>query len=336
MNYQTGGHLTRAVAPNKENIPPQQNHKINRQDNSLRVFGKEIQNVMKFGSHQMQIEEQSISTPQLHQFDLPRENPQAVSQFQGQILSFLKSKDDKYAVDPEYMSQQRDINVRMRSILVDWLVDVCIKFKLLPQTLFMTVNIIDRFLAKNNVQRSSLQLVGITSLMLVSKYEEIYPPLTKEYIAVCDNAYSKEEILNMEARILLSLEFDLNQTSSYAFLQHFQIRLNMASKALVFARYILENALFDPMALKYTNLMIAAGAVFLVNKIFKIENWKANFEEVTLVPESVAKACAKELYQIMQKVDASNLTALKRKFASTEFFEVSKYRVERVQSGTAN
>jgi hypothetical protein len=336
MNYQTGGHLTRALAPNKENIPPQQNHKIIRQDNSHRAIGKEITNVLKFGGHQMQIEELSVTVPHTVQSDLPRENPQVVAQFQGQILSFLKSKDENYAVDPEYMLQQRDINVRMRSILVDWLVDVCIKFKLLPQTLFMTVNVIDRFLTKNSVQRSSLQLVGITALMLVSKYEEIYPPLTKEYVAVCDNAYTKEEILSMEARILLCLEFDLNQTSSYAFLQHFQLRLNMAAKAFVFARYILENALFDPMSLKHTNLIIAAGAVFLVNKIFKIENWKANFEEVTLVPESVAKACAKELYQIMQKVDASNLTALKRKFASAEFFEVSKYRVERVQSGTAN
>jgi hypothetical protein len=336
MNYQTGGHLTRTLALNKENIPPMLNHKPSRQENVQRVFGKEVHNLQKFSSHQMQIEELSTYAYRPQRPEPLRENPQTVPQFEGQILSFLKSKADKYSVDPEYMSLQKDVNVRMRSILVDWLVDVCIKFKLLPQTLFMTVNVIDRFLSKNPIQRSSLQLVGIASLMLVSKYEEIYPPLTKEYVAVCDNAYTKEEILSMETRVLMSLEFDLNQTSTYAFLQHFQLRLNMAPKALVFARYILEHALLDPLALKYSNLATAAGAVFLVNKIFKIDNWKANFEEVTLVPEPVAKACAKELYQVMQKVDTSNLTALKRKFASAELFEVSKYRVERVQSATAN
>ena len=45
--------------------------------------------------------------------------------------------------------------------------------------------------------------------MIVGKYEEIYPPVLKDYVAVCDNAYTKEEILNMEAKILLHANFDL-------------------------------------------------------------------------------------------------------------------------------
>ena len=107
----------------------------------------------------------------------------------------------------------------MRAILVDWLVDVNIKFKLLPQTLFVTVNLIDRFLAENEVKRQHLQLVGIACLMIVGKYEEIYPPVLKDYVAVCDGAYSKDEILNMEAKILIFVNFDLTQTSALTFLE---------------------------------------------------------------------------------------------------------------------
>ena len=93
----------------------------------------------------------------------------------------------------------------MREILVDWLVEVHLKFKLLPETLYLTVNIIDRFLEKQNVMRNKLQLVGVTAMLIASKYEEIYPPIVTDFVYITDNAYSKKEILEMEEQILVSL-----------------------------------------------------------------------------------------------------------------------------------
>lgn len=90
----------------------------------------------------------------------------------------------------------------MRSILIDWLIDVHLKFKLLPETLFLTINLIDRYLSKNAILRSKLQLVGVSSLFIACKYEEIYAPELKDFVYVCDHAYNKEEILEMEGRIL--------------------------------------------------------------------------------------------------------------------------------------
>lgn len=88
------------------------------------------------------------------------------------------------------------MNESMRAILVDWLIEVHIKFKLLPETLFLTVNIIDRFLTiVKPIKRAKLQLVGVTALMIATKYEEIYPPTIKDLVYITDNAYSKEEIL---------------------------------------------------------------------------------------------------------------------------------------------
>ena len=74
------------------------------------------------------------------------------------------------------MANQSDITPRMRAILVDWLVEVHMKFKLIPSTLYLCVHLIDVYCAGNDVQRSRLQLVGITALLVASKYEEIYPP----------------------------------------------------------------------------------------------------------------------------------------------------------------
>jgi G2/mitotic-specific cyclin-B, other len=84
------------------------------------------------------------------------------------------------------MSTQLDINEKMRAILIDWLVDVNVKFRLVPETLFMTVNLIDRYLSQRTVTRHKLQLVGVSSLLIACKYEEIYPPSLKEFVAICD------------------------------------------------------------------------------------------------------------------------------------------------------
>jgi len=108
------------------------------------------------------------------------------------------------------MKRQSDITESMRAILVDWLIDVHLKFKLLNETLFLTVNILDRYLSVvSNLARSKLQLVGVASMLISTKYEEIYPPTVKDYVYITDSAYTKEEILKMESHILSALDFNI-------------------------------------------------------------------------------------------------------------------------------
>lgn len=261
-------------------------------------------------------------------------NPQLVPEFRKNIREFLQRKESVFQVNPAYMDGQEDISERMRAILVDWLVDVCLKFKLLPVTFFLTVNVVDRFLSREQVHRNHLQLVGVSALMLVGKFEEIYPPLLKDYVAVCDNAYKREEILEMESRILLALNFSMAQTTSFAFAQLIQADFPLEPKAAAFAQYVLEAALFDLSLLKYSNHLLAAGALFLVAKVFRKDDWKRDFEARVGVSERLSKICAKDLYRAMQVQDKSTLMALKRKFAAPQFFEISKYRIEKISAPT--
>ncbi len=89
------------------------------------------------------------------------------------------------------MTKQSDINGEMRKILIDWLIKVHLKFKLLSETLFMTIALIDRYLDRAKVNREHLQLVGVASLFISCKYEEIYPPQTKDFVEITDNTYTK-------------------------------------------------------------------------------------------------------------------------------------------------
>ncbi len=97
-----------------------------------------------------------------------------------------------------YMERQKELQWKMRGILVDWLVEVHTKFRLLPETLFLTVNIIDRFLSLRVCTLNKLQLVGITALFIASKYEEVMCPSIQNFVYMADGGYTDDEILKAE------------------------------------------------------------------------------------------------------------------------------------------
>lgn len=141
------------------------------------------------------------------------DDPQSCSEFATEIFNWLRSSESDQGnnnqVSATYMQRQEDINEKMRSILIDWLIEVHLKFKLVPESLFLTVNLIDRFLEREQVNRQKLQLVGVTAMLIACKYEEIYPPIVKDFVYITDNAYTKEEILEMERKILQTLDFNI-------------------------------------------------------------------------------------------------------------------------------
>lgn len=316
----------------KENIQSLQNYR-NFKQVPKRAFGKNLptqNNIQQTNNSQVtdKLKKPDAQDKPLENFNIV--NPQLVEPFQAHILEYLKSRLSLYFIDASYMSKQNDINSRMRAILIDWLVDVNLKFKLLPQSLFITVNIIDRYLSLRTISRSELQLLGIAALMITGKYEEIYPPVLKDYTAVCDNAYNRADILRMEADVIKTLEFNLTQPSSIYFLQLVQQKLKLEPRPLIFVQYILEIALLDTESLKFDNLTLVAGAVYLVNKIFKRGKWNNDYSLICGVSEHNAKVCAKELYLIMHQVDSLGLSAIKKKFSTPVYFEVSRFKVEKV------
>ena len=122
------------------------------------------------------------------------EDPLCVTEYVQEIYDHFRQKETSTMVRPVFMEKQPDINERMRAILIDWLVEVHLKFKLVPETLYLTVNLVDRYLERKQVSRPNLQLVGVTSLLIACKYEEIYPPELCEFVRICDCAYTRDEV----------------------------------------------------------------------------------------------------------------------------------------------
>ena len=172
-------------------------------------------------------------------------NPQACAEYAKDISDLMHRTQTEHMARKDYMSRQKDINEKMRSVLIDWLIEVHLKFKLLPETLYLTVNLIDRFLTKEQISRQRLQLVGVTAMLIASKYEEIYPPDIKDFVFVTDQAYQKDDILKMEYSMLQSLDFNITTASPYLFLNRYCKILRSEDTTFFLAQYLMELSMLD-------------------------------------------------------------------------------------------
>ena len=257
-----------------------------------------------------------------------KSDPQGCEEYAGEIDEYLKTIESKYAVNPDYMESQHDINKTMRAILVDWLVDVHIRFKLLPETLFLAVNLLDRYLAKELIKKEKLQLVGVTAALIACKYEEIYPPEVRDFIYITDNAYSKDDILKMEQKMLQALGFNLNIPSSNRFLLRFAKVFSSPKKTKCLAQYLLELSLVETGMIKYQPSMLAAAALYLSHKLHNgIEKWSERMAEFTGYSEKNLSPCAKEMIMMLQEVPKGSLQAVRKKFSTVKYMEVAQIKI---------
>ena len=136
----------------------------------------------------------------------------------GAFEEMIRSECD-YAPDPGYLTRQPHLNARMRAVLLDWMFEVGQEYGLKRDTLHFSINYVDRFLSRqeNPVQRHELQLVGVTALWIASKMEEILPPPVADFAAATDGGCSVSQILQMEGRMLQSLDWDLIPCTAFAF-----------------------------------------------------------------------------------------------------------------------
>lgn len=175
--------------------------------------------------------------------------------------------------NPTYMRNQAHLEWRMRGILVDWLIEVHAKFRLLPETLFLGVNLVDRFLSARPVRVEKLQLVGITALLVASKYEEVMAPAVEAFIYISDGGYTEDEILKAERYLLHVVGFDLSYPNPMNFLRRISKADDYDIHTRTIAKYLIEISLVDDRFLKYTPSMVAAAGMYLSRRMMDRGPW---------------------------------------------------------------
>ncbi|KAG9489443.1 hypothetical protein GDO78_005420 [Eleutherodactylus coqui] len=200
------------------------------------------------------------------------ENPQLCSEYVMSIYSYLQQLELQQPIKQRYL-EGKEVNERMRAILVDWLVQVHSRFQLLQETLYMGIALMDRFLQVQPISRGKLQLVGVTALLVASKYEEMYSPEVMDFVYITDNAYSASQIREMEILMLRELNFDLGRPLPLHFLRRASKSCSADAEQHTLAKYLMELTLTDYDMVHFRPSEIASAALCLAQKVLDQGSW---------------------------------------------------------------
>ncbi|XP_062374941.1 G2/mitotic-specific cyclin-B2-like [Sardina pilchardus] len=253
------------------------------------------------------------------------DQPQLCSEYVKDIYAYLRSLELQQTIRAKYMTGY-EINERMRALLIDWLIQVHSRFQLLPETLYMTVAILDRFLQVQPVSRRKLQLVGVTAMLLASKYEEMFAPEVGDFAYITDNAFSRAQIREMEVLILRGLNFELGRPLPLHFLRRASKAGNADIGKHTLAKYLLELTMTDFEMVHYRPSELAAAASCLSQLVIEGQKWTPTQQHYSTYDEAHLKPIMQHMAKNVVKVNEglTKHVAVKNKYASHKLMSISQ------------
>ncbi|KAL1292831.1 cyclin-A2-4 isoform X2 [Arachis ipaensis] len=269
----------------------------------------------------------ALRDPEIANIDDDNEDPQLCSLYAADIYNTLRVYELARRPNPNFMdTKQHDITQSMRGILVDWLVEVSEEYRLGLDTLYLTVYLIDWFLSRNYIERQRLQLLGITCMLIASKYEEINAPRIEDFCYITDNTYTKAEVLKMESQVLKSSGYQLFAPTTISFLRRFLQAAQASSKSPsleleYLANYLAELTLMEYSFLNFLPSTIAASAVFLAKWTLDQSKhpWSPTLQHYACYKASDLKTTVLALQDLQLNINGCPLTAIRSKYSQDKF-----------------
>ncbi|KAL5562355.1 hypothetical protein UlMin_032102 [Ulmus minor] len=252
-------------------------------------------------------------------------DPLSVVEYVNDMYAHYRETESSSCVSPDYMVHQPELNKNMRAILIDWLIEVHYKFELREETLFLTVNLIDRYLDCQEVTRKTLQLLGITALLLACKYEEVHIPDLDDFVAISDKAYTRDDVLDMENSILKALQFNFSVPTPFVFMRRFLKAAQSDEKLEHLSFYITELSLVEYEMLRFPPSLLAAAAIFTAQCcLYRSKQWNKTTEWYTKYSEDQLLECSKLMVTYHQNAGKGKLTGVYRKHLKSKYCIAAK------------
>jgi len=252
------------------------------------------------------------------------ENLHDVAEYAWQINQQSLSDQLRWQVSSTYLDSQQQLTPRMRGVLINWIVEVHRNYKLRTPTLFLCVSLVDRYLDKRQVPKIQLQLVGVAALLVAAKFEEVSHPEVQDMVYITDNAYSREEVLQMEVDMLNVLEFRIAVPTAAHFIERVAILCRCEEADRNLAQFILELTLTECSILAHTASQQAAAAVLSSHRILhRVPAWPAACAEDMATSEESLEPCVAEMRAIWRASENSQFQAVRQKFMHRRRKEVS-------------
>jgi len=252
------------------------------------------------------------------------ENGQLVAEYVKDIYAYLIQLERRFRVSPNFL-ENKIVTAKMRSVLIDWLIQVHLKFHLLQETLYLCIQIIDAYLMAVDVPKMQLQLVGVTAMFLASKYEEMYVPAIEDFVYMTDNTYTKSEIRQMEINILKTLDFMFGKPLPLHFLRRFSKAGQADPKQHTLAKYFMELSLHDAEFSSLDPSYLAASSLCLSFHLLKGSEWNRTMEFYSTYKEDSLKQGMQKLAKLVIKSSELDYRyrAATTKYATSKFMRIS-------------
>lgn len=236
------------------------------------------------------------------------------------IDEYLRVAEEEHKIRQNFLSEKQ-VDWRMRQILVDWLFRVRLQFELQPETLSLAVYLLDKTLLRwNGINKRNLQLYGITCVFTAAKYEEMILPHIDDCILMAANAYSRQEIFAAELKILKITNFELNRPHTIQFLRRFRCLTRAIDIVYILSRYFCDVSLLVYELVHVKLSTIAASSLYLAFIVYNMPPPSDKFLSDNLLVDApnvkaVARALVNPALHFLERDE--KLTALKEEWKST-------------------
>lgn len=225
--------------------------------------------------HQQQPKRQEPVKPKIENID-NESNCFLLSDYAPDIYQYLHQLEKSLALEINFLSIHNVVTPNMRAVLVNWINGIHRSFHLSPETLYLAISIVDRVLARESVEKNQLQLLGATAIFVAAKYEEIFYPEIKDFVIICDNLYTKRDILRMEIRILKVTNFELSGPSPLYFLRRGSKAAQADSRVHMMGKFFCELSVIDYQCAQWLPSLIAATSLYVALELNNNNDEKPN------------------------------------------------------------
>ncbi|XP_019449290.1 PREDICTED: putative cyclin-B3-1 isoform X3 [Lupinus angustifolius] len=251
-------------------------------------------------------------------------NQLEVSEYIDEIYQYYWVTEAHNPALTSYTLIQTDITPHMRAILINWLIEVHFKFDLMPETLYLTVTLVDQYLSQVTINKSDMQLVGLTALLLASKYEDFWHPRVKDLISISAQSYTRDQMLGMEKLILRKLKFRLNTPTPYVFMVRFLKAAQSDKKLEHMAFFLIDLCLVEYEALAFKPSLLCASALYVARCTLQITPpWTPLLHKHARYGVSQIRDCAEMILKFHKAAGLGKLTVTHEKYSRPELSRVA-------------
>ena len=232
-------------------------------------------------------------------------------EYTSEVQTYLRKREQDFDYKPFLNKPQEE---SARQLVMDQMINASHKYKFRGETIFMAEFLMDHYIARENVSKQNIQLVGIVSLMIAAKYEEIYPPSIHDFEKMAGKYFTRPELLKMESSILRKLGFNLSMASPLRHLEIYSKGIGQGNskgitkKCFEYAVNLLEATLLNFKLLNYLPSVRASAALFLSEKFLEKSGATAENAEIS--------SCATEIVKGLILLSESPNNLVKKKYST--------------------